>query len=65
MPASTCPFVAYQVSGEYAMIQAAGLNGWIDRERIMMESPSPSCWGWDLILTYFAAEAAKLLRGEH
>ena len=60
------PLVAYQVSGEYAMIQAAGLNGWIDRERIMMESLlSIRRAGADLILTYFAAEAAKLLRGEH
>lgn len=59
------PLVAYQVSGEYAMIQAAGLNGWIDRERIMMESLlSIRRAGADLILTYFAAEAARLLRGE-
>ena len=59
------PLVAYQVSGEYAMIQAAGLNGWIDRERIMMESLlSIRRAGADLILTYFASEAAKLLRGE-
>lgn len=57
------PLAAYQVSGEYAMIQAAGLNGWIDRERIMMESLlSIKRAGADLILTYFAREAAELLR---
>lgn len=60
------PLVAYQVSGEYAMIQAAGLNGWIDRERIMMESLlSIRRAGADLILTYFAAEAARLLQRPH
>ena len=57
------PLAAYQVSGEYAMIQAAGMNGWIDRERIMMESLlSIKRAGADLILTYFAREAAALLR---
>ena len=57
------PLAAYQVSGEYAMILAAGLNGWIDRERIMMESLlSIKRAGADLILTYFAREAAELLR---
>ena len=57
------PLAAYQVSGEYAMIQAAGFNGWIDRERIMMESLlSIKRAGADLILTYFAREAAELLR---
>jgi len=61
--ASPVPVAAYQVSGEYAMIQAAGLNGWIDRERIMMESLlSIKRAGADLILTYFAREAAELLR---
>ena len=56
------PIAAYQVSGEYAMIQAAAQNGWVDRERIMMESLiSIRRAGADLILTYFAKDAAKLL----
>lgn len=58
------PTYAYQVSGEYAMIAGAGQNGWIDQERAMMESLL--CFkraGCDGILTYFAPEAAKLLRG--
>jgi porphobilinogen synthase len=53
---------AYQVSGEYAMIQAAAQNGWLDRERVMMESLlSIRRAGAGIILTYFAREAAKLL----
>lgn len=56
------PTAAYQVSGEYAMIKAAGKNGWIDEERVMMESLiSIKRAGADLILTYFAKDAAKLL----
>ena len=58
------PTFAYQVSGEYAMIQAAAQNGWIDGEKIMMESllgfKRAGCNG---VLTYFAPEAAKLLNG--
>lgn len=58
------PIAAYQVSGEYAMIQAASQNGWIDGERIMMESLlSIRRAGAKIILTYFAAEAARLLLG--
>ena len=56
------PLAAYQVSGEYAMIEAAARNQWIDRERVMMESLL--CIrraGASMILTYFAKEAAKLL----
>jgi porphobilinogen synthase len=56
------PLAAYQVSGEYAMIEAAARNQWIDRERVMMESLI--CIrraGADMILTYYAKEAAKLL----
>jgi porphobilinogen synthase len=56
------PTFAYQVSGEYAMIKAAALNGWIDGERLMMESLA--CFkraGCDGILTYFAPEAAERL----
>jgi porphobilinogen synthase len=56
------PIAAYQVSGEYAMIQAAAQNGWLDRERVMMESLiSIRRAGAGVILTYFAKEAARLL----
>ena len=56
------PLAAYQVSGEYAMIEASARNQWIDRERVMMESLL--CIrraGASIILTYYAKEAAKLL----
>lgn len=57
------PVAAYQVSGEYAMVKAAAQRGWIDEERVMMESlVSIKRAGADLILTYFAAAAAKVLR---
>jgi porphobilinogen synthase len=56
------PLAAYQVSGEYAMIEAAARNNWIDRERVMMESlVSIRRAGASLIVTYYAKEAAKLL----
>jgi porphobilinogen synthase len=56
------PLAAYQVSGEYAMIEAAARNNWIDRERVMMESLlSISRAGASIIVTYYAKEAAKLL----
>jgi porphobilinogen synthase len=56
------PIAAYQVSGEYAMIQAAAQNGWVDRERVMMESLlSIRRAGAGTILTYFAKDAAKLI----
>jgi porphobilinogen synthase len=56
------PVAAYQVSGEYAMIQAAAQNNWIDRDRVMMESlQSIYRAGASIILTYFAKDAAKLL----
>ena len=56
------PCVAYQVSGEYAMIMAAGANNWLDGERAMMESLLGfKRAGADAILTYFAPEAARLL----
>jgi porphobilinogen synthase len=56
------PIAAYQVSGEYAMIQAAARNGWVDGQRIMMESlTSIRRAGAEIILTYFAKDAAKLL----
>jgi porphobilinogen synthase len=56
------PLAAYQVSGEYAMIEAAARNNWIDRDRVMMESlVSIRRAGASIILTYYAKEAAKLL----
>ena len=56
------PCVAYQVSGEYAMIKAASANNWLDGERAMMESLlSFKRAGADAILTYFAPDAARLL----
>ena len=58
------PTYAYQVSGEYAMLQAAIQNGWLDSEKVMMESLAGfKRAGCDGILTYFAPEAAKLLNG--
>ncbi len=57
------PTYAYQVSGEYAMICAAGQNGWIDRDRAMMESlVAFKRAGADGILTYFAPEVARRLK---
>jgi porphobilinogen synthase len=59
------PTFAYQVSGEYAMIQAAAGHGWIDGERAMMESLLAfKRAGADGILTYFAAQAAERLKAE-
>jgi porphobilinogen synthase len=56
------PTAAYQVSGEYAMIKAAGRNGWIDEERVMIESLTAiKRAGADLILTYFAKDVAKYI----
>jgi len=56
------PLAAYQVSGEFAMIEAAARNQWIDRERVMMESlMSIRRAGASIILTYFAKDAARLL----
>jgi len=56
------PLAAYQVSGEFAMIEAAARNSWIDRDRVMMESLlSIRRAGASMILTYFAKDAAKLL----
>lgn len=58
------PTYAYQVSGEYAMMQAAIQNGWLDGERVMMESLlSFKRSGCDGVLTYFAMDAAKVLQG--
>jgi len=56
------PLAAYQVSGEYAMIKAAAQNGWIDHDRVMLESLlSIQRAGASMVLTYFAKEAARLL----
>lgn len=58
------PTYAYQVSGEYAMIQAAAQNGWIDGQKVMLESLMAfKRAGCDGILTYFAPEVARLLKG--
>ena len=57
------PVAAYQVSGEYAMVEAAAANGWIDREAAILETlTSIRRAGADVILTYWASEAAKLIR---
>jgi porphobilinogen synthase len=56
------PVAAYQVSGEFSMIMAAARNGWIDRDRVMMETLT-SIWraGAEIVLTYFAKDAARLM----
>ena len=57
------PVAAYNVSGEYAMVEAAAANGWIDREAAILETlTSIRRAGADVILTYWAADAARLLR---
>jgi porphobilinogen synthase len=57
------PLAAYHVSGEYAMLKAAAANGWLDYERVLMESlVSIRRAGADWILTYGARDAARLLR---
>ena len=58
------PTVAYQVSGEYALIKAAADKGWVDEESVMMESLiAIRRAGADLILTYYAKDAARVLGG--
>ena len=57
------PVAAYNVSGEYAMVEAAAARGWIDREPAILETlTSIRRAGADVVLTYWAAEAARLLR---
>jgi porphobilinogen synthase len=57
------PVAAYNISGEYAMVEAAAANGWIDREAAIMETlTSIRRAGADVVLTYWASEAARLLR---
>lgn len=57
------PVAAYQVSGEYAMVEAAARNGWLDRDRVMLETlHSIKRAGAQIILTYWATDAARMLR---
>ncbi|TAF90948.1 MAG: porphobilinogen synthase [Oscillatoriales cyanobacterium] len=61
--ATNLPVAAYNVSGEYAMVKAAALNGWIDEERVVMETLTGfKRAGTDLILTYHAKDAARWLQ---
>ncbi len=61
--ATNLPVAAYNVSGEYAMVKAAALNGWIDEERVVMETLIGfKRAGADLILTYHAKDAARWLQ---
>ena len=61
--ATTLPVAAYQVSGEYLMIEAAAQSGWLDREAVMLESlMGIKRAGADMILTYYALDAADLLQ---
>ena len=58
------PLAAYNVSGEFAMIKAAAEKGWIDETRVMMEALTAiKRAGADMILTYFAIDAARRLKG--
>jgi len=60
------PVAAYQVSGEYAMVEAAAANGWLDRERVVLETlTSIRRAGASVILTYWAVEAARMLRDRY
>ena len=62
--AADVPVAAYQVSGEYAMIEAAAERGWIDRDRMVLEAlTSIRRAGASMILTYHAVDAARLLQG--
>ena len=57
------PLAAYNVSGEFAMVKAAAQNGWIDERRVTLEIlTSIKRAGADMILTYFARDAARWLR---
>ncbi|MCF2133345.1 MULTISPECIES: porphobilinogen synthase [Burkholderiaceae] len=60
------PTYAYQVSGEYAMLKAAAQNGWLDHDKVVMESLLAfKRAGADGVLTYFALDAARILREQH
>ena len=57
-----CPTAAYHVSGEYSMLKAASGHGWIDEERAMLETLTAiGRAGADVIITYYAREAARLI----
>jgi porphobilinogen synthase len=61
---TSLPIAAYQVSGEYAMLKAASQNGWLDEKRVVLESlMGIRRAGADVILTYYARQAARWLRG--
>jgi porphobilinogen synthase len=61
--ASNVPVAAYNVSGEYSMVKAAALNGWVDEERVVLETLTGfKRAGADMILTYHAKDAARWLR---
>jgi len=61
--ASPVPVAAYQISGEYAMIEAAAANGWLDRDRVVLETlTSIKRAGASVVLTYWATEVAGRLR---
>jgi porphobilinogen synthase len=56
------PIAAYQVSGEYSMIEAAARQGWIDRERTILEATTAiQRAGADILITYYAQELARIL----
>jgi porphobilinogen synthase len=60
--ATDVPVVAYQVSGEYSMIEAAAANGWIEGDRVMVESLTAIARaGAGITITYYATRAARLL----
>ena len=60
--ASPVPVAAYQISGEYAMVEAAAERGWLDRDRVILETlTSIKRAGASIVLTYWAAEVAALL----
>jgi porphobilinogen synthase len=59
---ASVPVAAYQVSGEYSMVEAAAANGWLDRDRTIMETLTAiSRAGADIVLTYWATEVAQRL----
>jgi porphobilinogen synthase len=61
--AAPVPVAAYQISGEYAMVEAAAANGWLDRDRVILETlTSIKRAGASIVLTYWAAEVAQRLR---
>jgi porphobilinogen synthase len=61
---SGIPVAAYQVSGELAMVEAAAERGWLDRDRAVLETlTSIRRAGADIVVTYWAVDAARLLRG--